>query len=132
MAKIIWIDDNHYIMKPVIFPLQQAGHLILDYRTPAEARENIRELRSADLILLDMLLPDDQEKSEASLYYGEKFFKELRDVHNITAPIVAFTVMTDNSLMDKLKALGAADILHKPIRPSELKTRIEAVLAKQS
>jgi DNA-binding response OmpR family regulator len=131
MAKIIWIDDNNYIMKSVIYPLQQAGHLVLAYRTPGEARENMAEVRSADVIILDMLLPDDKEMSEEHSYFGEQFFQELRETHHITAPIIAFTVRTDNALKQRLKDLGAADILHKPILPSKLKESVEAVLDKQ-
>jgi len=54
--------------------------------------------------------------------------RELREVHGVHLPVVVLTVVIRPELDKKLEALTVADITHKPVRPSELKQRVEAVL----
>lgn len=129
MAKtIIWIEDDYDVIQPVIYPLEKAGYTIVNQRSTKEALSDLERLRTADLILLDMFLPPGTDGLDFGSYPGLQFFRELRVVHHIDTPVVVFTVLSQASLLAELTALGAADIVRKPVRPSELKDRVERVL----
>ena len=55
---IVWIEDDVDIIGPVVRPLEHAGYKIIRLRTAKEVFDNVQKLHDADLILLDMLLPD--------------------------------------------------------------------------
>ena len=62
-----------------------------------------------------------------SPYTGLQLLRELREVHGVHLPVVVLTVVIRPELDQELEALDVADIIHKPVRPSELKQRVEAV-----
>ena len=45
----------------------------------------------------------------------------------MTTPVVVLTVVIRPELDTELQTLDVVDIIHKPVRPSELKRRVEAV-----
>jgi CheY-like chemotaxis protein len=126
---IVWIEDDVDIISPVIRPLERAGYRIICLRTAREVFDNVQKLLNADLILLDMLLPDGGVSMELSRYTGLDIFRELKTKYHLSTPVVALTVVAREEVRDMLRDLGIADIIRKPVRPSELKERIERVLA---
>lgn len=129
MAKtIVWIEDDIDIIGPVVRPLERAGYKIVRLRTAREVFENIEALHQADLILLDMLLPDAGSGLELGRYTGLDIFRELKQNHALATPVVALTVVAREEVRVNLRDLGVADIIRKPVRPSELKERIEQIL----
>lgn len=127
---IVWIEDDYYVIQPVVYPLEKAGYNIVNIPDTKEAVEKLDLLRQADLILLDMLLPRGLEGQDFGDYPGLKFFRELRNKYKVKTPVVVFTVLTQGNLIKELNELGAEDIVRKPIRPSELKERVERVLSR--
>jgi DNA-binding response OmpR family regulator len=125
---IVWIEDDVDIIGPVIRPLERAGYHIIRLRTVKEVFDNLTKLHKADLILLDMLLPDGGSGLDLSRYTGLDIFRELKANHNLTTPVVALTVVAREEVRKNLRDLGVADIIRKPVRPSELKERIEQIL----
>jgi len=129
MAKtIVWIEDDIDIIGPVVRPLERAGYQIVRLRTAKEVFENIKVLHDADLILLDMLLPDAGSGLEMGRYTGLDIYRELKQNHALSTPVVALTVVAREEVRKNLRDLGVADIIRKPVRPSELKERIEQIL----
>ena len=126
--KIIWIEDDVDIIGPVVRPLERAGFEILRLRTAKDVFDNVPKLHEADLILLDMLLPDGGSDLELGRYTGLDIFKELLENHALKTPVVALTVVAREEVRKNLRDLGVADIIRKPVRPSELKERIEQIL----
>lgn len=126
--KIVWIEDDVDIIGPVVRPLERAGFEIVRLRTAKEVFDNVAKLHEADLILLDMLLPDGGSGLELGRYTGLDIFKELLENHALKTPVVALTVVAREEIRKNLRDLGVADIVRKPVRPSELKERIEQVL----
>ncbi len=126
--KIIWIEDDVDIIGPVVRPLERAGFEILRLRTAKDVFDNVAKLHEADLILLDMLLPDGGSGLELGRYTGLDIFKELLENHALKTPVVALTVVAREEVRKNLRDLGVADIIRKPVRPSELKERIEQIL----
>ncbi len=126
--KIIWIEDDVDIIGPVVRPLERAGFEILRLRTAKDVFDNVAKLHEADFILLDMLLPDGGSGLELGRYTGLDIFKELLENHALKTPVVALTVVAREEVRKNLRDLGVADIIRKPVRPSELKERIEQIL----
>jgi len=125
---IVWIEDDVDIINPVIRPLERAGYKIICLRTAKEVFDNVQKLLDADLILLDMILPDGGLSTELSRYTGIDIYRDLQTKYNLKTPVVALTVVTRDEVRNTLRDLGVADIIRKPVRPSELKERIEQVL----
>ena len=130
---IVWIEDDTDIIDPVVRPLERAGHRFVRLHTAQEALDAIDELRRADLILLDIIFPPAQASHGFDLangfnqYTGLHLLRELRETHGVTTPVVVLTVVIRPELDAELQALDVVDIIHKPVRPSELKRRVEAV-----
>ncbi|HKR14410.1 MAG TPA: response regulator [Pyrinomonadaceae bacterium] len=125
---IVWIEDEYDIIYPVIYPFEKAGYQVINISNTKAALDQLEQLRQADLILLDTFLPPGADGKDYGNYPGVRFFRELREVHNIQTPVVVFTVLAHSQLLEEFKQLGAADIVRKPVRPSELKERVERVL----
>ena len=125
---IIWIEDDVDIISPVIRPLERAGYKIVCFRTAKEVFDNVQKLKDADLILLDMILPDGSLSMELSRYTGLDIYRDLKTKHNLETPVIALTVVAREEVRITLRELGVADIIRKPVRPSELKERIEQAL----
>ncbi len=125
---IAWIEDDTDIIDPVVRPLERAGHRFIRLHTVSEALQAIDQIRRADLILLDMLLPPGQDARELGNYPGETLLRELREKHNVRLPVIVLTVVTSNEVRKRVRKLDVVDIIRKPVRPSELKERVEAVL----
>ena len=125
---IIWIEDDVDIIGPVVRPLERAGFKIVRLRTAKEVFDNVQKLHDADLILLDMLLPDGGVEFELSRYTGLDIFRVLKEEHDLETPVVALTVVAREEVRKNLRLLGVIDIIRKPVRPSELKERIEQAL----
>jgi DNA-binding response OmpR family regulator len=125
---IVWIEDDVDIIGSVVRPLERAGFKIVCLRNAKEVFDNVPKLQAADLILLDMLLPEGGVNLELSRYTGLDIFRELKVTHGLTTPVVALTVVAREEVRKSLRELGVADIIRKPVRPSELKERIEQIL----
>lgn len=132
---VIWIEDDTDIIDPVVRPLELAGHHFVRLRNVKEALDAVDQIRQADLILLDMILPPGEmewEQGTQSRYPGLEVLRRLREVHDIGVPIIALTVVTRTETHQKLREFGVVDIVNKPVRPSVLKARVERVLNSRS
>jgi CheY-like chemotaxis protein len=128
---IVWIEDDTDIIDPVVKPLERAGHRFVRLHTAQEALDALDDIRQADLILLDIIFPPApsgfDQANGFNQYTGLHLLHELREVHGVHIPVVVLTVVIRPELDKELEALNVADIIHKPVRPSELKQRVEAV-----
>jgi CheY-like chemotaxis protein len=131
--QIVWIDDDTDIIDPVVRPLELAGYVFHRLHTVAEAlsADALERMRRADLVLLDMILPPGPIERAFSPYPGKDILHELRRVQGITTPVIVLTVVTNEEVLRQVEALGVADIVRKPARPSYLKEAVERVLEKR-
>lgn len=127
---IAWIEDDTDIIDPVVEPLIDAGYEINRYNTIAQVLEHKKEIIRADLILLDMIVRPGVTDRRFGRYPGLDLLREWRG-EKIETPVVALTVVRRDEVTRQLKELGVADIVYKPVRPSELKERVERVLGKK-
>lgn len=113
MAKILIVEDEIPINELIKRNLQSVGHECISV-FDGEAAINELSKREADLVLLDIMLPE---------INGYDVFQRISGV-----PTIFLTARS--SLSDKVKGLklGADDYIVKPFEMIELLARVEAVL----
>jgi two-component system chemotaxis sensor kinase CheA len=131
MTKIIaWIEDDANIIWPVIRPLEQRHYDIVVMESMREALDRIEELRQCDLILLDVILPAQDERWEKENHIGVHLLETLRE-QDVMTPVLAFTVVGDPEVGKRLRELGVMDILHKPVGLSQLEEAVVTILGEE-
>lgn len=117
MGKIYLVEDDDNIRKLVCYALSKEGYEIKGFAAPDEFWSEYGKA-SPDLILLDIMLPDED---------GLSILKKIRAMDSDTAIIM---LTAKDSEFDKVTGLdlGADDYIAKPFGMSELVSRINAVL----
>ena len=115
-AEILIVEDEREIVENLCILLTEEGFSVRA-ATNRKAALEILEEKSADLILLDLMLPDGSGYSLCSA------IKKERDI-----PVIMLTAMDDEASVVTGFDLGADDYVTKPFRPMELVSRIRNVL----
>lgn len=119
MASILIVDDepeNLELMEAVLSP---TGHTI---RTAGGGREALQAVQQEppDLILLDLMMP------------GMSGFEvcEMLRANEATArvPIIVVTALDQLGIKERTLTLGVDDYLTKPIQPTEVVARVQAMM----
>lgn len=120
MSKVIYaVDDDIHIRELLDYSLTQEGFTVETFASGKALDQAIQESKP-DLILLDVMLPDDN---------GFEICKKLRKM-NMEVPIIMLTAKSEE--IDKILGLeiGADDFITKPFSVRELVARINARLRK--
>jgi two-component system response regulator VicR len=114
MPHILLIEDDPLIRGPVVRALESAGHQAV---TATDGASGLKLALEADLIILDILLPEMD---------GWEVCKAIRQ--RSTVPILMLTALSDE--VDRVLGLelGADDYLTKPFSTRELMARVKALL----
>lgn len=123
MALIYIVEDDKNIQEIETFALKNVGYEVIGFETAKEFYEKLKN-KTPDLILLDVMLPDED---------GLDIVKKLRaDKNTVTVPVIMVTAKT--SEMDKVKGLdiGADDYMTKPFGVMELISRVKAMLRRST
>lgn len=115
-AEILIVEDDREIVENLRILLTEEGFSVCAAANRKAALEILEE-KSADLILLDLMLPDGSGYSLCSA------IKKERDI-----PVIMLTAMDDEASVVTGFDLGADDYVTKPFRPMELVSRIRNVL----
>lgn len=115
-AEILIVEDEREIVENLCILLTEEGFSVCAAVNRKVALEILEE-KSADLILLDLMLPDGSGYSLCSV------IKKERDI-----PVIMLTAMDDEASVVTGFDLGADDYVTKPFRPMELVSRIRNVL----
>jgi hypothetical protein len=120
-ARVLVVEDEALFARAIARRLEKAGYAVRVAPTLREA-EAAWQVEAADLLLLDMRLPDGS---------GLDFLARFRSVLGATAAVLAMSAYGE--LEDAVSAmkLGASDYLRKPIDLDELLLNVEKVLAQQ-
>jgi CheY-like chemotaxis protein len=120
-TKILHIEDHPSLQNLVRIALERlGGYSVCTASDGFQAVELAREF-GPELILLDLNLPGRD---------GIETLAELRAVQGLReVPAVFLTAAVNAEVGARLLALGAREVLAKPIRPRELLQAIERVLA---
>lgn len=119
LKRVLHIDDEPDIREIVRMSLALVGGLEVEqYPSGEEALDNIADA-SPDMILLDVMMPNMD---------GEETYRRIREIDGFAdVPIVFMTAKASNTDLDKLRALGAFDVLIKPFDPMSLADQVKAL-----
>ncbi len=123
MALIYLVEDDENILEIEEFALKNAGYTVEGFCCAADFFKKIAQ-KKPDLILLDVMLPDED---------GLSIVRKLRQQkETLMIPIILVTAKT--SELDKVKGLdiGADDYMTKPFGVMELISRVKALLRRSS
>lgn len=118
MPAVLVIDDEPAIRESLAFALRRDGFEISEAASLREARAGVA---SADLVILDLVLPDGN---------GLEFLRSLRARSDV--PVIILTSRDEET--DRVVGLeiGADDYVLKPFSPREVTARVRAVLRRAS
>ena len=119
MASIYIVEDDSNIREIETIALKNSGHMVCAFETVKEFYRKIEE-RVPDLVLLDVMLPDES---------GYDIVKKIRkNPATRKLPVIMVTAKTQE--IDMIKGLddGADDYIKKPFSIMELISRVKALL----
>lgn len=115
MTKVLLVEDDPAISEPLARAFGREGYEVRNHGT---ARSALNEVEDADLVVLDLGLPDMD---------GLDVAREIRS-RGLEMPILILTARTDEADMVIGLDAGADDYVTKPFRLAELLARIRALL----
>ena len=118
-AKILVVDDEEDIIELLKYHLTKHGY---DIYTASNGREaiDVAEDILPDLIILDIMMPE---------MGGLEAFKILKETDGLEGTIMIFlSARKEEHMQVQGLDLGADDYIVKPIRPTLLQSKIEALL----
>ncbi len=119
MAHVLVVDDDHTVREVVVSYLRAAGHVVTDVADAEQAMAELRE-RTADLVVLDLMLPGMD---------GLALLGRLRAGGAAgEVPVIMLTALGSETDRVRGLELGADDYVTKPFSPRELVLRVESVL----
>ncbi len=123
MALVYVVEDDKSIQEIESFALKNAGYRVESFGMAGEFFEALKA-EAPDLILLDIMLPDED---------GMSILKKLR-VREDTVMVPVIMVTAKTAEIDKVKGLdlGADDYLTKPFGVMELISRVKALLRRSA
>ncbi len=122
-TRIVLIEDEKDIVELVAYNFRKEGFELESYTRGGEGLEHLRR-RPADLLLLDIMLPD---------LDGFEICRRLRAAERLkTLPVIFLTAKGQE--IDRVLGLemGADDYVVKPFSPRELTARVKSVLRRAS
>jgi two-component system phosphate regulon response regulator PhoB len=120
--RIVIIEDERDIVELVRYNFRKEGFEVESFMRGREGLDYLRR-SPADLVLLDIMLPDED---------GFEICKRLRADERLKGlPVIFLTAKSEE--MDRVLGLeiGADDYVVKPFSPRELVARVKAVLRRQ-
>lgn len=115
MTTVLLIEDDPAISEPLARAFGREGY---DVRSHGTASGGLSEVEEADLVVLDLGLPDMD---------GLDVAREIRS-RGLDTPILILTARTDEADMVIGLDAGADDYVTKPFRLAELLARVRALL----
>jgi DNA-binding NtrC family response regulator len=119
MAKILIVDDEELILEFLEFELEEWGHEVTKTTFPKKALDMVSNGFIPDLIISDITMPE---------MNGGELLTACKNLH----PEVPFILISGFSRLDlsKMKAMGAFEVIEKPIDMKALQQSVEKALQK--
>jgi DNA-binding response OmpR family regulator len=120
---VLVADDDDDILELVAFRLERAGYKVITARDGQQALAAAKEQRP-DLAVLDVMMPGlNGYEVTQQLRSGEA----TRDI-----PVILLTARVQEADVNRGFEAGADDYLRKPFSPQELRSRVQAIIARRS
>lgn len=98
--RIVWIDDEYPKIALVVKPLREARYEIRPYRTYGEVMEDLAMVRSADLLIVDLIIPPGRADVDRR-YLGVELLKTLRAL-GMNQPVIVMSVVRSGAVQNEL------------------------------
>ncbi len=120
MIKLLHVEDDPDIREIAKLSLEMSGEFeVHQCESGPEALEKARAF-SPDVILLDMMMPG---------MTGKETLQHMRKMtHLVGTPAVFMTARAQESELDELRAMGAAEVISKPFDPMTLSGQIKGAM----
>ena len=119
LRHILLVEDDPDITLLATIGLEEVGGYKVSVASSGEEALAMVEGAKPDLLLLDYRMPG---------MNGGELFKALRDAPATAAlPVIFMTASVMPAQVEKLKALGALDVVPKPFDPVELPSIIDRI-----
>ena len=120
---VLVADDDEDILQLVSFRLERAGYTVVTAADGPEALAAARQ-HQPDLAVLDVMMPG---------LNGYEVTRQLRaDPATAAIPVILLTARVQEADVSRGFEAGADDYLRKPFSPQELRSRVQAILARRS
>lgn len=120
MKKVLIVEDDSFLQGLEANKLEKEGYKIITASNGEEAMKKINE-PNIDVILLDLILPD---------FDGFEVLKKVKTIEILkNVPVIVFSNLSEEKIIEKSKELGAIDFMVKSnFTLDELIKRINLVL----
>lgn len=118
MAKVLLIEDDNLIQKTVQLKLKKEGFDVIACNDGKEGLEKL-ETEMPDIVLTDMMLP---------YVSGLEIVSAVKAITSKKIPIIVFSTMGQEHIVEEAFALGADDYITKPFSLTEIIIRIKKQL----
>ena len=137
---ILWVDDDAWHIKGLVYPLERQGNHITIVETLPEASEIVENNpTSFDIIILDILMPQTDQEGNVPDWlavdahdgaYGIVFLKRLRDKLNVWSPILLLSIIGDpieEFALQDYEPLGF--VRKQDLQPKDVFVAVETLLS---
>ena len=121
-ARILVVDDDPHTLRFVRDALVSAGYTAVATGDPCELPRLIRTEKPL-LVLLDLMLPGTG---------GMELMEQVPELAEGEVPAIFISAYGGDETVAKALAMGAADYIVKPVSPTELTARVQAVLRRRT
>jgi two-component system OmpR family response regulator len=124
LARILYVDDEPHIRALAKVALEKVGKLTACLCASGQEAVSNAPGFAPDMILLDVMMPGMD---------GPATFDALRSIEGLAhVPVVFVTAKPQAAELQRLLALGAADVIAKPYRPLELSGHLATIWSRVS
>ena len=118
MKRIMLMDDSEIFLAAIASALEAAGYAVV-CATDLAQRAEIREQGAADLVLMDVEMPE---------AFGDDIALALRHSYGIAAPIYLLSSLDETELAERVQWAGIDGFISKQLGAAEIVSRVRAIL----
>lgn len=122
MAHILVVDDDEIMQDLISFALEMADHTVSLAGDGQQALQRLAQ-ETPDLMIVDLHMP---------VMDGVRFLTEAAQQFDAVPPSLVLSASSTNDVRDRLLALGAVELVRKPVDTSTLTERVRQALAKSA
>lgn len=111
--RVLVVEDDAHIRGIVTRILQSHGYLVVE---AADGQEAFEHVDNADVILLDLFMPN---------VSGDSFMKQVRGSGNYVPVVVMSAVLDRSQAMKNCEQFGIVDFMEKPFKAIELLGKVD-------
>lgn len=117
--RILVVDDEPHLVRSLTFILKKEGYEVYTAIDGEEAMNKVREYKPS-LVFLDLMLPKKN---------GYEVCQEIRNTKELSNTfVIVLSAKGWEADKEKALSLGANEFISKPFSPSEVVSRVKAIL----